>query len=162
MVDIPFAETKRQMEGGTVPISFTSESLNTLTNRDGLYYDESHVKSTAGTMFLGGADTSASGLGYFVLAMLANPEAQKRAQEENVHLTGGGKYLPTFEDENALPYVAALLKEVLRWKMVLPFAVPRLLGAEDEYRGYRLPAGSLIIGNACILLLVAWVLYGSL
>jgi hypothetical protein len=27
-------------------------------------------------------------------------------------------------------------------------AVPRLLDVEDEYRGYRLPAGSIIIPNA--------------
>ncbi|KAJ6569258.1 cytochrome P450 [Mycena capillaripes] len=147
MVEVPFAETKRQMECATTPVSFTSESLNALKNRDGLYYEEDHVKSTAGTMFIGGADTSASGLGYFVLAMLANPEAQKKAQEEIDRVTCG-KYLPTFEDEEALPYVAALLKEVLRWKLVTPFAIPRLLGTDDEYHGYRLPAGSLVIANA--------------
>ncbi|KAJ7489086.1 cytochrome P450 [Mycena latifolia] len=47
-----------------------------------------------------------------------------------------------------MPYVSAIVKEVLRWQPVSPFALPRLLTTDDdEYRGYRLPASSIIIGN---------------
>lgn len=63
-----------------------------------------------------------------------------------------------------MPYVSALVKEVLRWKNVTPIgmyligipssshnfpspAIPHFLATEDEYRGYRLPAGSIVIGN---------------
>ncbi|KAF7368860.1 Cytochrome P450 [Mycena venus] len=83
--------------------------------------------------------------------MLANPEAQKKAQEEIDFITGG-KYLPTFNDEAAMPYVSALVKEVMRWENVSPAAAPHLLITDDEYRGYRLPAGSIVIGNAWAIL----------
>jgi cytochrome P450 len=66
-------------------------------------------------MYAGGADTSVSAVTIFVLAMLANPEAQRKAQAE-IDTVTGGRRLPEFEDEAAMPYVAALIKETLRWK----------------------------------------------
>ncbi|KAJ7454131.1 cytochrome P450 [Mycena latifolia] len=150
MHDLPFAETKRQMESGIAPPSFTIEHLKGLGDED-VYYQEQDVKGTAATMFAAGADTTVSSLGTFVLAMLLNPDAQKRAQAEIDSITGG-KYLPDFEDEASLPYVSALVKEVLRWRNVTPLAVPHLLTTDDEYRGYRLPAGSMIIGNTWAIL----------
>ncbi|KAJ6565505.1 cytochrome P450 [Mycena vulgaris] len=152
MLELPFAETKRQMDSGTAPPSFTANSLHALNDPDKQpYYKEHHVQQTAGTMYIGGADTTVSALGTFVLAMLANPTAQKKAQAEIDELTGG-RYLPTFEEEASLPYVSALVKEVMRWENVAPIAIPRLLATEDEYRGYRLPAGSLVVGNAWAIL----------
>ncbi|KAJ7251350.1 cytochrome P450, partial [Mycena rebaudengoi] len=63
--------------------------------------------------------TSAA-LGTFILVMLANPDAQKRAQEEIDAVVHEG-HLPSFDDEESLPYVSAPVKEVLRWK---PSATP--------------------------------------
>jgi cytochrome P450 len=73
-------------------------------------------------MYIGGADTTVSALSTFILAMLANPTAQKKAQAEIDALTGG-RYLPSFEDEASLPYVSALVKEVIRWENVTPFGM---------------------------------------
>ncbi|KAJ7237762.1 cytochrome P450, partial [Mycena rebaudengoi] len=152
MVDMPYTETKRQMECGIAPRSFTSDALHTLRESDdGSYYGEEDIKASAGTMFSAGADTTVSALSTFFLAMLANPEAQRKAQAE-IDAVTGGKYLPDFDDEANMPYVSALVKEVLRWKNVTPIAVPHFLATEDEYRGYRLPAGSIVIGNTWAIL----------
>ncbi|KAJ7265039.1 cytochrome P450 [Mycena rebaudengoi] len=170
MVDVPYAETKRQMECGIAPRSFTSDALHTLHESDGgIYYGEEDIKASAGTMFPRGqvhmhfkhnahlvgtqcrTDTTVSALSTFFLAMLANPEAQRKAQTE-IDAVIGGKYLPDFDDEAAMPYVSALVKEVLRWKNVTPIRVPRFLATEDEYRGYRLPAGSIVIGSTWAIL----------
>jgi cytochrome P450 len=70
-------------------------------------------------MFFAGADTTVSGV-ETILAMLANPVAQKKVQAEIDSVTGQ-KYLPTFEDRDSMPYVSALLKEALRWENVAPF-----------------------------------------
>ncbi|KAJ7625702.1 cytochrome P450 [Roridomyces roridus] len=74
-------------------------------------------------------------------------EHHKKAQAE-IDSVVGGEALPTFEDRDSLPYVSALVEEVLRWNTVGPLAVPHLLTVEDEYKGYRIPAGSVVIGNA--------------
>lgn len=70
-------------------------------------------------MYAAGADTTVSALSTFFLAMLANPEAQRKAQLE-IDSVVGQEILPDFDDHESLPYVAALVKEVLRWKVVLP------------------------------------------
>ncbi|KAJ7453509.1 cytochrome P450 [Mycena latifolia] len=150
MRDLAFAETKRQMESGIAPRSFTVEHLEGLRD-EAVYYQEKDVKGTAAIMFAAGADTTVSSLSTFVLAMLLNPDAQKRAQAEIDSITGG-KCLPDFDDEASLPYVSALVKEVLRWRTVLPIGLPHLLMTDDEYHGYRLPAGSMILGNTWAIL----------
>jgi len=53
----------------------------------------------------------------FFLAMLMNPAAQTKAQEEIDRVIGTDR-LPTFDDEPKLP---ALAKEVFRWQQVAPF-----------------------------------------
>ncbi|KAJ6448362.1 cytochrome P450 [Mycena sanguinolenta] len=151
MMEMPFAETKRQMESGTAPRSFTYDALERLRDSDDAYYEEDVVKATAGTMFIGAADTTPAALGTLVLAMLANPDAQRKAQAEIDSVTEG-KRLPDFGDQESLPYVSALVKEVLRWKNASPFAMPHVLQVDDEYRGYRLPARSMVIGNTWAML----------
>lgn len=59
-------------------------------------------------------DQTVSVLGFFFLAMTLNPEAQKRAQDEIDAVLGQERRLPDFSDEATLPYVGALVKEVLR------------------------------------------------
>ncbi|THH16045.1 hypothetical protein EW146_g4546 [Bondarzewia mesenterica] len=116
-------------------------------------YDEEIAKYTAGSMYLGGADTTMSALETFCLAMILHPEAQKKAQAE-IDAVIGHDRLPNFEDENSLPYVNALVKEVLRWRPVVPLvpaglaAAPHRLISDDVYKGYYIPAGSIVIGNA--------------
>ncbi|KAJ7263551.1 cytochrome P450 [Mycena rebaudengoi] len=61
-------------------------------------------------------------------------------------------YAETKRQMAPMPYVSALVKEVLRWKNVTPIRVPHFLATEDEYRGYRLPAGSIVIGSTWAIL----------
>lgn len=54
-----------------------------------------------------------SALGSFFLAMILYPEAQRKAQEELDRVVGRDR-LPEFSDEESLPYITAMMKEVLR------------------------------------------------
>jgi len=51
--------------------------------------------------------------------MTLHPEVQRRAQAELDSVTGGSR-LPTYEDRQKLPYIEAIVKEVLRWHPVVP------------------------------------------
>lgn len=55
----------------------------------------------------------------FFLAMSCFPEAQRKAQAEIDALIGKSR-LPTLKDRDALPYLNALMLEVLRWIPVAP------------------------------------------
>jgi cytochrome P450 len=57
-------------------------------------------------------------------AMILNPKAMKKAQEELDRVVGKGE-LPDFSHKDSLPYIDALIKEVLRWSPPLPLAVQK-------------------------------------
>ncbi|KAJ7722349.1 cytochrome P450 [Mycena metata] len=140
------ATSNIQQQMGTAADSFTAEYLQKFNEGRATYYEEDTIRTTAASMYVAGADTVLSSFATFILAMLANPTAQKRAQMEIDSVTGG-KRLPDFDDEDALPYVSALCKEVLRWKPVVPGGLPHFLAVEDQYNGYTLPANSIIVPN---------------
>ena len=54
--------------------------------------------------------------------MTLYPEVQRKAQAEIDKIIGKSR-LPDFSDESALPYVQAVLKEVLRWHPVTPLGL---------------------------------------
>lgn len=54
-----------------------------------------------------------SAIGTFFLVMLLNPDVQKKAQDELDRVVGNDR-LPAFEDESSLPYISAVVKEIMR------------------------------------------------
>ncbi|KAJ7290002.1 cytochrome P450 [Mycena rebaudengoi] len=146
MVQLPFKAAKRLVADGTAPHSYVSDKLQEMDENQDQERQEKAIQDTAGIMYIGGFDTTTAALGTFILAMLANPDIQKKAQEEIDAVIREG-HLPSFDDEESLPYVSAIVKEVLRWKPVAPIGVPHAVTVEDAYRGYRIPAGSIVISN---------------
>ena len=56
---------------------------------------------------------------HFFRAMVLHPNVVKRAQDEIDRVVGKDR-LPSFQDREKLPYINALVKEVLRWDAVGP------------------------------------------
>jgi hypothetical protein len=97
------------------------------------------------------------------LAMALYPEVQKKAQAE-IDAVVGPNRLPDFPDRPSLPYINAVIKESLRWNVVLPFGrffvtiiitiltisegVPHMSTFDDEYNGFYIPKGTIVIGNS--------------
>ena len=97
--------------------------------------------------------------------MALYPEVQKKAQSE-IDAVVGPNRLPNFHDRPSLPYINAIVKESLRWNLVTPIGrpfviiiiiatiltsskgVPHMSTAEDEYNGFYIPKGTIIMGNA--------------
>jgi len=51
--------------------------------------------------------------------MVLYPDVMKKAQAELDAVVGRDR-VPTFEDHEDLPYIRAMVKEVLRWRPILP------------------------------------------
>ena len=83
---------------------------------------------------------------FFFLAMIFNPKAMRKAQEELDRVVGKGE-LPGFAHRDDLPYIDALIKEVLRWYPTIPFGVPVRAMRDDVYRGCIIPEGTIVMGN---------------
>ena len=99
------------------------------------------------------------------LAMALYPEVQKKAQAEIDYVVGPNR-LPNFEDRPSLPYINAVVKESMRWHVPAPLgmfllswvppytfltdskAMPHMATTDDEYDGYYIPKGTVVLGNA--------------
>jgi cytochrome P450 len=78
--------------------------------------------------------------------MIAFPEVQRRAQAE-IDAVVGRDRLPAFADALHLPYVRAIIREILRWRPLAPFSMPHVTTEEDWYEGMYIPKGTVCISN---------------
>jgi cytochrome P450 len=96
---------------------------------------------------VGGADSISTVMAWWILAMLAYPETQARAHAELDAVVGRAR-LPTFADYTHLPYIRAMVKEILRWRPVAPLGTPHRCTEDDWYEGMFIPKGTICIPNA--------------
>jgi cytochrome P450 len=107
------------------------------------------VSSLMGNLIGGGVDTTSSTMISCILAMACFPEVQKKAQAEMDAAVGQDRS-PNWADidEGRIPYLVALVKEVLRWRTVTVLAgIPHANTKDVEYNGYHFPAGTNFTGN---------------
>ncbi|TEB29674.1 cytochrome P450 [Coprinellus micaceus] len=81
-----------------------------------------------------------------VCALANNPEVQQKAQGELDTVIGSDR-LPRVEHRPTLPYLNALMKELMYWYNPAPLAVPHYTKEDDEYDGYFIPEGTIIFPN---------------
>ncbi|TFK81327.1 cytochrome P450 [Polyporus arcularius HHB13444] len=151
MVERPFKAVRTAMAEGKATPSMILSLLSEADDSEDKQRKETVISGVAAAAYTGGSDTTVSALGSFFLAMVLYPEIQRKAQAEVDRVIGRDR-LPDFSDEPSIPYVTALVKEVLRWRPVTPLAVPHRLTADDVYNGYHLPAGSIVVGNSWAML----------
>ena len=76
--------------------------------------------------------------------MAMHPSIQRKAQRELESIVGP-KRLPTMDDIPSLPYVDAIFREISRWMPVTPMSLLHRVIEDDEYNGYLIPAGAVIV-----------------
>lgn len=76
-----------------------------------------------GVLMEGGSDTSSSIILAFLHAMTKWEGVLKKAQAE-IDAVVGEDRTPVWADYERLPYVAAVVKEAMRWRPVVPLAFP--------------------------------------
>ncbi|EKM77717.1 hypothetical protein AGABI1DRAFT_130000 [Agaricus bisporus var. burnettii JB137-S8] len=143
-----FNIVKDQMNQGTAPPSACRTLIGNLpdsTAPDRVVKEDVAI-DTCAVSFIGAAETSHSAARVFFMAMLLNPEVQKKGQAELDKVLNGR--LPEANDSPNLPYISAMVKETLRWQLVLPLAIPHVAIDADEYNGYYIPKGTIVIGNS--------------
>ncbi|KAG1742522.1 cytochrome P450 [Suillus lakei] len=136
VLNAPFEFTKSQIAAGTASQSMVFDCL-TQTDKDNNEAQEFVIKAVAAT--------SHSVLHAFILAMVLYPNVQAKAQAE-IDTVVDSMRLPSFEDRPSLPYVEAILRELLRWSPVFPLAIPHATSSDDIFEGYLIPKG-LAIGR---------------
>ncbi|KAF3391846.1 hypothetical protein DPV78_010698 [Talaromyces pinophilus] len=107
---------------------------------------DAQVAYLVGTMNEAAVETTTGTLRTAIKALLLYSTVAKRAQQEIDDIVGSDR-LPRFEDLPQMPYMDALIKEVLRWQPVTPLGAPHSTHTDQEYMGYRIPRGAIIMQN---------------
>ncbi|KAF8871009.1 cytochrome P450 [Infundibulicybe gibba] len=153
MAEDPWRFVKSQHSQGTAPDSVAAACLDGLPpiGHERREEEEVYARNTAAVAFVGGSDTTLSSFQALFLAMALCPDAQRKAQVELDSVVGNSR-LPDLTDRDSLPYVNAVIKEVMRWHNVFPLALPHTTTSDDEYDGYFIPKGSTVMGNTWFIL----------
>ncbi|OBZ76404.1 O-methylsterigmatocystin oxidoreductase [Grifola frondosa] len=105
-----------------------------------LGFSEVELAYAVSAPFGAGIDTTVGSVEVFLSGRSGRttiPRATRKAQEELDRVVGRDR-LPTFDDDDTLPYLGAFVKEVTRWRPIAPF-VARAVTRDDTYEGYFIP-----------------------
>ncbi|KAH6899225.1 cytochrome P450 [Coprinopsis sp. MPI-PUGE-AT-0042] len=150
MTGMPFRDAKQRLIDGVLGDhpSLVNQLLERLPSKDDPDYHAREViaKNVVAIAYVAGADTTLGTALGLILALAQHPEAQRRAQEEIDSVMGPGQLLD-FDDLARLPYLQALLKEVVRMWPVTPLAIPHATSEDDVYKGFFIPGGTMTLAN---------------
>lgn len=94
-------------------------------------------------MIEAGSETTSSALNSAIKYLAKFPDAQRRAHEELSRVVGDSR-LPTFDDEEALPFIRAMVKEVLRIRPVTTIGTPHYTTSDVVYKNYVIPKDTIV------------------
>ncbi|EXJ76403.1 uncharacterized protein A1O5_00911 [Cladophialophora psammophila CBS 110553] len=134
-------DLKIQIDLGKAPECFVKQWLETDWEKQEI--SELQAAYVAGTMIEAGSETTSSALNSCVKYLAAYPHVQERANEEISRVVGDARS-PTWEDEEKLPYIRAMVKEILRLRPVSSLGQPHMTTADVYYKDYFIPKGTVL------------------
>ncbi|QRW11232.1 cytochrome P450 family protein [Ceratobasidium sp. AG-Ba] len=147
----PLEWTRSQMSSGRVLASMSKTLLTNLatdeTQESDIQEAEDTICLVTGTLYSAAVHTTVAVAHNFILAMLHYPEVQRKIQVELDAVLHGNR-LPELDDREALPYLSAVIKEVMRWRPVVPMdgnpGVAHASTKDDIHRGLFIPKGAIV------------------
>lgn len=138
---------RNKVENGTAPPSWARDVLLNPTSK--YQGNDEEAMYCAMQLIEAGSDTTREALNIFAMAIIHYPEALARLRHEIDSLcdTGDIFRLPLLSDMESLPYTAATIKEVLRWRPIFPLTPEHTLTQDLDFEGYRFPAGVSFVIN---------------
>ncbi|XP_055940829.1 cytochrome P450 2J2-like [Argiope bruennichi] len=109
-------------------------------------FSEEMLRSNVMDVFDAGSETVRTSIHWFVYCMAAFPDVQKKVQQEIMDVLGTEKQ-PEYMDIKRMPYIHAVILELMRWKSIVPLDVVHYTLADTTVGGYDIPKGTTIIAN---------------
>ena len=142
-----WAPVKKACEEGTAPPSFVRDAL--LAKETQYTGNDEEAMYVAMSTISAGSDNTRMPLNTLVMAALCYPDAMAKAREEADAVCGSKTVrLPGIGDIPKMPYTCALVKEVLRWRPVVPLIPQHQLIQDLDFEGYCFPAGTEFLINS--------------
>lgn len=135
---------KREVREGVAKACFCKDFLESEPEKLG--FENEHAAYQCGGLVEAGSETTSAALNFFLGFATQYPSVVKKAQEELDHVVGGERY-PTWSDEENLPYVRAIIKELLRMRPPNKVGIHHSTTEDDWYQEMFIPKGSMVILN---------------
>ncbi|KAJ0476103.1 putative cytochrome P450 [Helianthus annuus] len=105
-----------------------------------------HIKGLLLDMIIGGTNTTSSTLEFALAHMIDSPEILNKAHQELDEIVGKGNIVEESHIKN-LPYMHAIMKEVLRLHPSVPLLLPHSPSESCVIGGYTVPKGARVFVN---------------
>ncbi|TMW82257.1 hypothetical protein EJD97_006400 [Solanum chilense] len=105
------------------------------------------IKGLLMNVLVAGSDTSAAGVVWTMTALMKNPKAMKKVQQE-IRESIGNKGIVNEDDVQNMPYFKAVIKETFRLYPPVPLLVPRESMTKSTLEGYEIQAGTIVHVNS--------------
>lgn len=135
---------KKEIKEGKARDCFVKQFYESEPEKLGL--DTLQCAYQCGGLVEAGSETTSAALNNFLLMAVLNPEVVRKGQEELDRVVGSERY-PSWEDEGELPYIRAVIKELLRMRPANKIGMQHCVVEDDWYEGYFIPKGSLVMLN---------------
>lgn len=136
-----WSSLRTQMETKQAPECFVKQVIESNYEKQGV--SELQAAFLAGSLIEAGSETTSAGINTAILYLSANPEVREKAHEELARVVGTSRS-PTFEDEENLPYIRAIVKETMRMRPVTNIGTPHYTTAPITYKNIHIPANSVV------------------
>ncbi|KAK9784135.1 putative O-methylsterigmatocystin oxidoreductase [Seiridium cardinale] len=130
-----------QADAGRAPDCFGKQFRESDFQKQGI--SDEQAAFVAGTMIEAGSETTSSALNSAIKYLIRFPDAQVLARKELASQIGDNR-VPSFGDEDALPYIRAMVKEVLRIRPVTTIGSPHYTTADITYKNYVIPKDTVV------------------
>uniref|UniRef100_A0AAY4E184 Vitamin D 25-hydroxylase n=1 Tax=Denticeps clupeoides TaxID=299321 RepID=A0AAY4E184_9TELE len=109
-------------------------------------FSKENLIFSVGELIIAGTETTTNALRWAILYMSLYPNIQGGVHKEIDSVLPNGRP-PTLEDKQSMPYVEAVLHEVLRFCTIVPLGIFRATSQDAQVSGYTIPKGTMVITN---------------
>ncbi|KAG9231630.1 cytochrome P450 [Amylocarpus encephaloides] len=135
---------RKEVEDGKAKDCFCKEFMESDPEKLGM--DTLQCAYQCGGLVEAGSETTSAALNSFLLFAVLNPEVVRKGQEEVDRVVGKDRY-PSWEDEEELPYIRAIIKELLRIRPANKVGMQHCTVEDDWYEGMFIPKGATVMLN---------------
>jgi cytochrome P450 len=139
-----WSDLKKETDQGKARQCFCKDFYE--SNPEKLGLDTLQCAYQCGGLVEAGSETTSAFLNSFLLFAALYPEVVERGQEELDRVVGFERY-PNWEDQEDLPYIRSIIKELLRIRPPNKIGMQHSTTEDDWYKGMFIPKGSIVMLN---------------
>ncbi|XP_068913285.1 probable cytochrome P450 305a1 [Tenebrio molitor] len=131
-------------EGRNDDLIYRYISESKAPNKNSAVFNDDQLIMLCLDLFIGGNNNTSGTLDFGFLLMILHPDVQQKVQAQ-LDTTFSKNHILEYSDRDKLPYVEAVILEIMRFRHVAPLAGPRRVTKDTYLDGYFLPKDTTIL-----------------